>query len=66
MFEADLDLPDLTPHVQKELSRGVLRKTCSENMQQIYRRTPMPKCDFSKVALELTLLKSHSGMGVIL
>ena len=30
--------------------RGVLRKRCSEIMQQIYRRTPMPKCDFSKVA----------------
>ena len=26
------------------------RKKCSENMQQISRRTPMPKCDFSKVA----------------
>ena len=23
---------------------------CSENMQQNYRRTPMPKCDFNKVA----------------
>ena len=29
---------------------GVLRKTCSENMQQIYRRTPMPKCDSQKKA----------------
>ena len=27
-------------------SRGVLIKWCSENMQQIYRRTPMPKYDF--------------------
>ena len=35
----------------KQLSRGVLKKRCSENMQQIYRRTPMPKCDFNKVAL---------------
>ena len=26
-------------------------------MQPIYRRTPMPKCDFNKVA-KLTLLKS--------
>ena len=26
------------------------RKRCSEDMQQIYRRTPMPKCDFNKVA----------------
>ena len=37
---------------QKQLSRGVPRKRCSENMQQIYRRTPMPKCDFNK---EVTL-----------
>ena len=32
----------------KEPSSGVLRKMCSENMQQIYRRTPMPKCDSNK------------------
>ena len=25
---------------QKQLPRGVLRKKCSENMRQIYRRTP--------------------------
>ena len=25
---------------QKQPSRGVIRKKCSENMQQIYRRTP--------------------------
>ena len=31
---------------QKQPSIGVLRKRCSENMQQVYRRTPMPKCDF--------------------
>ena len=30
---------------QKQPTRGVL--------QQIYRRTPMPKCDFNKVALQL-------------
>ena len=33
---------------QKQPSRGVLRKRCSENMQQIYRRALMPKCDFNK------------------
>ena len=33
---------------QKQPSRGVLRKRCSENMQQIYKRTPMPKCKFKK------------------
>ena len=33
------------------LGKGVLiRKRCSENMQQIYRRAPLPKCDFNKVA----------------
>ena len=36
--------------MQKQPSRGVLIKMCSENMQQIYRRAPMPKCDFNKVA----------------
>ena len=30
--------------IQKQPSRGVLRKRCSENMEQIYRRTPLPKC----------------------
>ena len=30
----------------------VLNKRCSENMKQIYRRTPMLKCDFNKVAKE--------------
>ena len=33
--------------------RGVLIKSCSENIQQTYRRTPIPKCDFSKVAKQL-------------
>ena len=37
---------------QKQPSRSVLRKRCSENTQQIYRWTPMPKCDFNKVALQ--------------
>ena len=32
---------------------GVLRKRCSENRQQIFRRTPMPECDFNEVALQL-------------
>ena len=38
---------------QKQLPRGNFRKTCSGNMQQIYRRTPMPKCDFNIVPLQL-------------
>ena len=32
--------------LQKQLSVSVFMKMCSENTQQIYRRTPMPKCDF--------------------
>ena len=38
---------------QKQPPRCVPRKRCSENMQQTYRRTPMPKCDSSKVAKQL-------------
>ena len=43
-------------NVQKQPPRGVPRKGCSENMQQIYKRTPKPKCDFNEVA-EQTPLK---------
>ena len=39
--------------VKKQPPRDAPRKKCSENMQQIYRRTPIPKCDFSKVAKQL-------------
>ena len=38
---------------QKQPPRGVPRKRCSKNMHEIYRRTPMPKCDFNKVAKQL-------------
>ena len=38
---------------QKQPLRGVRRKKFSEDMQKIYRRTPMPKCDFNKVALQI-------------
>ena len=38
---------------QKQPSKGVLKKSCSENVQKILRRTPMPKCDFSKIAKQL-------------
>ena len=38
---------------QKYSPRCVPKKRCSENMQQIYRRTPMPKYSFNKVALQL-------------
>ena len=36
---------------QNQPTRGVLKKRCSENMQQIYRRTPMLKSDI-EVALQ--------------
>ena len=34
---------------QKQPPRSVPRKSYSENMQQIYRRTLMPKCEINKV-----------------
>ena len=33
--------------------QGVLRKRASENRQEIYRRTPIPKSGFNKVVLQL-------------
>ena len=38
---------------QKQSSIGVLIKRYSESMQQIYRRTSMSKCNFSKVEKQL-------------
>ena len=50
-------------YIPQQPPKGVLRQGCSENMQQFYRRTPMPKCDFNKVAKQL---KSYFCMGVFL
>ena len=44
---------------------GAPVKRCSENMQKIYRRTPMPRFDIIKVAIA-ALLKLHFNMGVLL
>ena len=44
---------ETTMNYQKQPPRDVLNKRCSENMQQIYRRTPMPKCDFNKVSWKI-------------
>ena len=45
IFEAFiLGLKCLRTYFQKQTFRGVLRKRCSENMQEIFRRTAMPMC----------------------
>ena len=44
-----------TYQVQIQTSRGVLINKRAENMQQIYRKIPMPKCDFNKMAKQLSL-----------
>ena len=43
---------------QKLPSLGVLISRCSENMQQIYRKTAMSKWDFNKVTKQLSLKHS--------
>ena len=54
IFHPDFLLLDETKSpMQKHPSRCVLKKRCSENMQQTYCRTPLSKCDFSKVAKQL-------------
>ena len=40
----------------------VPRNRCSENMQQIYRRTTMQKCDFNKVAKQLYWNHTSAGL----
>ena len=48
----------LKTNLQKQPSRGVLKKRSSEYMQEIYRRTHMPKCDFRQVKFNLILLET--------
>ena len=43
----------LSIQCRKHPLRGVLSKRCSENMQQIYKRTPMPKCDSNFIEITL-------------
>ena len=47
--------------VLKQPSRGVLREKCSEN---IY-RTPIPKCDFDKVANQITFWHGCSPVNLL-
>ena len=42
----------VTDHLQQP-SRGVLKKKCSENVPQIYRRIPKPKRNFNNVTKQL-------------
>ena len=54
--------------VQKQPPRSVPRKRCSENMQQIYRRTPMSKCDLNKIAsnfIEIALRHGCSPVNLL-
>ena len=51
--EFEDDNKEIELMTQRQPSRGALRKRYSENMQQFYRRTPMPKYDFNKVPSQL-------------
>ena len=48
MFDWVLNTP-----LKKHPSKGGLAKWGTENTQQIYKRTPMAKCGFNKVAKQL-------------
>ena len=53
----------------KQPPRGVLRKRCSESIQQIYRRAPMLKCNFNKVArnvIEILLRYGYSFVNLLI
>ena len=49
--------------LQRQPSTGVLRKKCSEIMQQIYRRMPMLKRDFFKDAKQF--YRNHTSAWVL-
>ena len=51
--------------LQKQPSRGVIKERCSENNQQIYKKTPMPKCEFNNVSEQVTLWHGCSPVNLI-
>ena len=58
-------LPKLKMNTQKQPFRGALEKMCSANMQQIYMRTHMSKCNFNKVgkqSVEIALRLGWLGL----
>ena len=48
-FQLNFSFPRVKKY-QEQPAKGVLWKRCSDNMQQIYRKTSILKCDFNKVA----------------
>ena len=64
LFDEEKFPDEARKYPQKQPSRGVLRKRCSENMQRIYRRTPMRRCDF-KLLVEITLLHGCSPVNLL-
>ena len=58
----------LISYLQKQPPRGGCSKRCSENIQQTYRRTPMPKCDSIKLLwnfIEITLRHECSPLNLL-
>ena len=54
-----------TCYVQNQSPRGIPGKRRSENMQQIYRKTPMPKDDFNKVAKQPYCWHGYSPVNLL-
>ena len=60
-FCSDLQCPEkclkyeenFMSYIQKQSSRGVISKKCSENILRIYKGAHIHKCDFNKAALQL-------------
>ena len=55
----------LLENQQKQPSRGVLRKRCSENMPQIYRTTPMPRIPMLSNFIEIALRNGSSPVNLL-
>ena len=51
-------------HTEAGIQRCSLKR-CSENMQQIYRRTPMSNCDFTFHFIEITLRDGCSPVNLL-
>ena len=53
MNKIGIAIKEISSAIKNHKTRDALRKWCSENIKQIYRRTPMKKCDFYFTQIKL-------------
>ena len=65
LHDSELVIIETSRCFKKQPFRGVLRKRCSENMQQMYMRAPTSKCDLLRNFIEIPLRHGCSSVNLL-